>query len=81
MQNHQSECNSVGNSPLSSLGTNYENLSTPMWGLRAWDIDWTLLQCIRVVTKIVSRMACNNLNHAISRFPFNTLWGCKNLQK
>lgn len=43
MQNGQSECHSVGNSLLSSLGTNYENLSTPMWGLRAWDIDWTLL--------------------------------------
>jgi len=36
--------------------------------------------CTRLATKMMSRMACNNRNHAASRFPFNIFWGCKKFQ-
>jgi len=36
--------------------------------------------CRRRATKTVSRIGCNNPNHDISRFPFDTFWGCKKFQ-
>ena len=39
----QNQCHSVDNS-LDFLSRNYENFSTPLWGLGAWDPEWILLQ-------------------------------------